>query len=614
MEVQRVLPAQAASASIARRFAEEALRAWRQDELVEVTTLLVSELVTNAVLHAGSDVDLRLASTATGVRVEVADHSAVLPTRRGYGPDATTGRGLSLVQMLATSWGVQARQPGKVVWFQVAQAHQPSEEELLAAFPELEDVPAEPAADAGRLAPPAVGPAPVEVRLRTLPIELYRATQQHNDALLRELTLLGLHTPGASPDEDASPLAVGALAARLPLNTPAIQADLQAAREAGERELDVRVEVAPEARGICAGLLLALDEADELSRRGVLLIAPALPEIRACRQWSLGEVIAQLDGEEPTAWSRPADTGVSRKLPVQIEPLAILDSLRDAIVVGDDENRVVYANTALERLLGWPPAELAGQRITAIVPAHLHEAHIVGYSRFLVTSEPRLIGRPVRVPARHRDGRDIPVELMLSTVRLGSGRRAFAASLRALTHREQRDRTLSAASALVATSDVVAILGASGQGANPREVVPLVLAAVAARLGCQVGLLWTPGPGGEQLKCSAGWDDGSESASAFREASRHWHFRRGVGVPGRVWESGEALGISDLVADANFARSALAVEHGFQGALMFPVLLGTHVTGVTEFFSREMLDVDPDVLLALATIGRLLAPTVTGAA
>ena len=82
--------------------------------------LLVSELVTNAVLHAGTDVELVVRRLRKGVRVEVLDRSTRPPVPRAYDDEAMTGRGLALVRELSRVWGVDERKDGKVVWFEVA--------------------------------------------------------------------------------------------------------------------------------------------------------------------------------------------------------------------------------------------------------------------------------------------------------------------------------------------------------------------------------------------------------------------------------------------------------------------------------------------------------------
>jgi DNA-binding NarL/FixJ family response regulator len=113
------LQAQPESAATARRFVDETLRQWDCGELFDVVALLTSELVTNAILHAHSDIELSVSLTPNGIRIDVVDQSAGLPALRQASQDDTSGRGLSLVEALATAWGVDERPGGKSVWFEL---------------------------------------------------------------------------------------------------------------------------------------------------------------------------------------------------------------------------------------------------------------------------------------------------------------------------------------------------------------------------------------------------------------------------------------------------------------------------------------------------------------
>ncbi len=114
------LPPSRESPRAARRFIEETLGAWGCEELLDTVTLLVSELVGNAVLHTTSEVQLSVRLVADRLRVDVIDRSTALPRRRSAGVEDQTGRGSDLVEMLATAWGVSGRPDGKSVWFEIA--------------------------------------------------------------------------------------------------------------------------------------------------------------------------------------------------------------------------------------------------------------------------------------------------------------------------------------------------------------------------------------------------------------------------------------------------------------------------------------------------------------
>ncbi len=94
------------------------------EPLAETLILLISELVTNAVVHTGSAARLRMCFSGTGavvgtVRVEVVDASARPPRQRHADGEDTNGRGLELVDGLADRWGWQREGAGKRIWCEV---------------------------------------------------------------------------------------------------------------------------------------------------------------------------------------------------------------------------------------------------------------------------------------------------------------------------------------------------------------------------------------------------------------------------------------------------------------------------------------------------------------
>lgn len=115
------LPVESVSAGQARRFVSDTLETWGLDDLRDEALLLTSELVTNAVLHAGAPgITLTLRRLADGLRIEVTDPSPVIPTVRHYNVHSGTGRGMALVQAWSRAWGSDAHPPGKVVWFELS--------------------------------------------------------------------------------------------------------------------------------------------------------------------------------------------------------------------------------------------------------------------------------------------------------------------------------------------------------------------------------------------------------------------------------------------------------------------------------------------------------------
>ncbi|MEU9026252.1 SpoIIE family protein phosphatase [Streptomyces sp. NPDC048383] len=118
----------------ARRQIRELLHDWADDDQVDSAVLMVSEMVTNVLVH--TDGDALLVAEAAGdlgtrrLRVEVADGSDELPHKRQPGEMASSGRGVLLMEMLADDWGVDPRGEGKSIWFELHERSKPDADAL----------------------------------------------------------------------------------------------------------------------------------------------------------------------------------------------------------------------------------------------------------------------------------------------------------------------------------------------------------------------------------------------------------------------------------------------------------------------------------------------------
>ncbi len=116
---EMAFPPTADSVRLARGFVTRQLSAAGLDSAAFAATLLVSELVTNAVLHARTELRVEVDADSELVRIAVQDASPLPVLRRRHSLESGTGRGLLLVEQMARAWGVDQRRGGKAVWFEI---------------------------------------------------------------------------------------------------------------------------------------------------------------------------------------------------------------------------------------------------------------------------------------------------------------------------------------------------------------------------------------------------------------------------------------------------------------------------------------------------------------
>lgn len=286
------------SVRIARSWVVEELTGLGREDLAESAALGVSELVTNALLHAEPPIRVRLGGTTSHPRVEVHDSSASPPDLDADALDEddehlmrTFGRGLGLVALYSSRWGADVSGEGKVVWFE------PAEE------PDLDteaDVFVLDEAVEERLAKTSLSAQLIPVRLLGMPVPAFARFRGWYAEVRRELRLLALTHPESYP--------VAAELAALTLQVEAERAQargveqLDAAIAEGREQVDLEYQVPLTAPVTMRRLSDALDRVDLFCREHLLLTLPEDPETIAVRRWYFGEFSRQAEGHAPTPW------------------------------------------------------------------------------------------------------------------------------------------------------------------------------------------------------------------------------------------------------------------------------------------------------------------------
>jgi PAS domain S-box-containing protein len=307
-------------------------------------------------------------------------------------------------------------------------------------------------------------------------------------------------------------------------------------------------------------------------------------ELAAARQ-RIAELETALARQEGPGPHPPAPSSLT--LPTAFQA-AFANSLPGILYLFDAESRLLWWNEEFERATGYSATELARASAARFVPAEAWPLVRERFRAALDTGSAELEGFLVR-----KDGRQVPyhctahrLEFDGSPCVIGMG---IDVSERLRTERRRYVR--------------LAVPQLLAQAASLADAAPGVLQAIAEGLGWDLGVLWLADVPAQVLHCLAVWQAPSVQATEFIETSRQQRFDPGVGLPGRVWSTGRPAWVMDVVADGNFPRSPLARAAGLHGAFACPILAGSDILGVIEFFSREVREPDADLLEMLATVG-----------
>jgi PAS domain S-box-containing protein len=430
------LPPTPDSPARARELLRAVLDACGRSPWREAAELALSELTTNAVLHAHTDMTVRILCGSDNLRVEVEDTSAAVPAQRTYyGTQASTGRGLALVAAVASDHGTDRTATGKVVWFVVRdEPAEPGEQDpnaLLEAWGDDDlHVPVPEPADGGRT-----------VTLAGFPPTLWLAAGEMHDALLRELALYRAGRDLPMTDLAAADRLRFAIRAALDqaLAHESAQALARSPLPAGHPArlaavpptLGLDVFVGPDAAADAAALQDVLDEANRLAAQGQLLTQQSLPEVIAVGDWAAEQIISSLSGQAPMRWAGADAERFAQELDQAVREFdydvaSVVDGPRTAIVV-DSQNRILGISKALAREIGWAVDDLVGRRVVAIVPPQFREAHVAGLTRHLSTGEAQAPHVDLQLPVLRADGSEVVCDFWIDADRSRSGQPVYIA-------------------------------------------------------------------------------------------------------------------------------------------------------------------------------------------
>jgi PAS domain S-box-containing protein len=282
----------------------------------------------------------------------------------------------------------------------------------------------------------------------------------------------------------------------------------------------------------------------------------------------------------------------------------VLSVLPDAVVVANAKGEIRYANQAAETMLGWPAGELTGNPLTAIVPRRLRARHQIGFSTFIATRTPTIMGRPIRLPALRRDGSEIDVDLTLGVLSSSDEGELIIGSLRDLRDRVELERQIDLArflrAATTAATKLTNVLDVEYVLRTAVEVLTVEYDAALARIW-----LWDPEACLLHLRASGGLSRRVHGSSREHVDPASHPYKLG-----KVVRERRPFLENDLSGDIQFNQAWVAEER-LQAAAVMPLLIAGELMGVLVSFFRQPLQ--EEVFEVLLTLSALIATAINDA-
>ena len=283
------------------------------------------------------------------------------------------------------------------------------------------------------------------------------------------------------------------------------------------------------------------------------------------------------------------------KQEAETRKLALIAARTDnAVVLTDAEGRTVWVNEGFTRITGYGFEEVLGKKPGSILQGPGTDPETVDRIRKRIHKGE---GFSEEILNYGKDGQSYWLAIEVQPIRDASGQITNFMAM-------ETDITVRRA-ALQRLGIQFGVSRVLTESKNLEAAVPLLLKTICENLGWQLGQFWRHED--ERLRFVDFWHLPSTPFEAFIFSSRAMEFTRTVGLPGRVWATGEPAWIPDVTRDANFRRNTIAAREGLHGAFAFPIVVRGRLWAVTEFFSRNIEEPDQNMLRTFAAVGNQIA-------
>jgi PAS domain S-box-containing protein len=259
----------------------------------------------------------------------------------------------------------------------------------------------------------------------------------------------------------------------------------------------------------------------------------------------------------------------------------------DMLCIAGFDGYFKRVNPAWERVLGIPSRELLERPYVDFVHPDDRAATVTEGKKLSSGAE------TIAFENRYRRGDGSYIWLLWNATTSASEKLIFAVA-RDVTERKRAERRTNAG---------YAVTRVLAQAESLETATPQILSSIAESLDWKVGAIWQLDEDAQLLHCVEVWHSPGSQLPKFEAATRTLKVRRGDGLPGQVWETGQPAWVKQLPAAGHFPRIAIDHEEGLRSAFAFPIRSAGKFMGVIEFFAGEPREMDQELLEMFDSIG-----------
>jgi len=271
---------------------------------------------------------------------------------------------------------------------------------------------------------------------------------------------------------------------------------------------------------------------------------------------------------------------------------------QDAVIMMDNKGEIAFWNEAGRRIFGYKGEEARGKKLhELIIPVRDRVAFERNFIDFRRTGQGPVIGRTLELAGLRKDGAEIITEVSVSGVSIDSKWHAICI-FRDVTERKRIEQMLAL------QQEVGHCLDGAG---SPSEALRTVIRAICQTQNWDCGRYLHADDAAGVLRLVEYWSVPDAAIQGILSASRDFTYGPGVGMAGKVWQSGQPLWIPDITKDARAVTAIFKPQSGIRAAFVFPVKTEDKTIGVFAFHSHEMGEPDVKLLTAVREIGSRVA-------